>query len=280
MTVKAADAVANGVSFLFVPGDRPERFVKASAAGADAIIIDLEDAVAPGKHEMALAHTIAALHDGSIAALVRVHPITDSRHEIERDSLVALAREAGSGLLGFVVAKADDAADVAALRAELPAELALVPLVESADGLLAAQAMASVDGVTRVALGAIDFSLDIGADPEPEYLSSARSHLVVASRAARIAAPLDSPPVQITDLEQVEQGARRARGFGFGGSLAIHPAQLPAIHRGFAPSDREVEWARAVLVAEGGAAQVDGRLVDRPVTERARGILVRAAASR
>jgi citrate lyase subunit beta/citryl-CoA lyase len=278
--VTAADTVAKGVSFLFVPGDRPERFFKASAAGADAIIIDLEDAVAPGKHEAALAHTIAALHDGTITALVRVHAIADPRHAIERESLVALAREPRAGLLGFVVAKADDAADVAALRAELPAELALVPLVESADGLLAAHALASVDGVTRLALGAIDFSLDVGADPEPEYLSYARSHLVVASRAARVAAPLDSPPVQISELEQVEQGARRARGFGFGGSLAIHPAQLPAIHRGFAPSDREVEWARAVLIAEGGAAQVDGRLVDRPVTERARGILVRAAASR
>lgn len=272
----AVETVARGVSFLFVPGDRPERFVKASFAGADAIIIDLEDAVAPGKHETALAHTIAALHDGAIRALVRVHAITDPRHAIEREALVALGREPGSGLLGFVVAKADDADDIAALRSALPVELALVPLVESADGLLAAHAMASVDGVTRLALGAIDLSLDIGADPEPEYLSYARSHLVVASRAARVTAPLDSPPVQITDLIAVEQAARRARGHGFGGSLAIHPAQLPALRYGFAPTDREIEWAHAVLTAEGGAAQVDGRLVDRPVTERARGILERA----
>jgi citrate lyase subunit beta/citryl-CoA lyase len=278
--VTAADSVAAGVSFLFVPGDRPERFVKASRAGADVVIIDLEDAVAPGKHEIALAHTIAALFDGAIQALVRVHAISDPRHAIEREALVALGREPGTGLLGLVVAKADDPGEVAALRAELPTELALIPLVESADGLLAAQALASVHGVTRLALGAIDFSLDIGADPEPQYLLYARSHLVVASRAGRVAAPLDSPPVQITDLDEVEQGARRARGFGFGGSLAIHPAQLPAIHQGFAPSDSEVEWARAVLIAEGGAAQVDGRLVDRPVTERARGILVRAAANR
>jgi citrate lyase subunit beta/citryl-CoA lyase len=274
------DGVATGVSFLFVPGDRPERFVKASRAGADVVIIDLEDAVAPGKHEIALAHTIAALFDGAIQALVRVHAIADPRHAIEREALIALSREPGSGLLGLVIAKADDAGEVAALRAELPAELALIPLVESADGLLAAQAVASVEGVTRLALGAIDFSLDIGADPEPEYLAYARSHLVVASRAGRIAAPLDSPPLQITDLIAVEHAARRARGYGFGGSLAIHPAQLPAMRYGFAPSDREVEWARAVLIAEGGAAQVDGRLVDRPVTERARGILVRAAASR
>ena len=278
--MNAASTVAGGVSFLFVPGDRPERFVKATTVGADVVIIDLEDAVAPGRHEAALANAIAALHDGAIRALVRVHPIADTRHAIEREALVALGRDAGNGLLGLVVAKADDSTEIAELRAELSPGLALVPLVETADGLLSAHALASVAGVTRLALGAVDLSLDLGAEPEPQYLSYARSHLVVVSRAARVAPPLDSPPVQIADLGAVEEGARRARGFGFGGSLAIHPAQLPVIHRGFAPSAREIEWAHAVLAAEGGAAQVDGRLVDRPVTERARGLLVRAEAIR
>jgi citrate lyase subunit beta/citryl-CoA lyase len=106
-------------------------------------------------------------------------------------------------------------------------------------------------------------------------LDFARSHLVVASRVASIAAPLDSPPLSITDLNGVEAGAYSARSLGLGGSLAIHPSQLRAIVKGFAPTDDEVEWARAVLAAEGdaGAGQVNGQLVDRPVFDRARNIL-------
>lgn len=268
--------LADAVCLLFVPGDRPERFAKAAAAGADAVIIDLEDAVAPGRHEAALTHAMTALRDGALRALVRVHPIDDPRHVHERDTLLALAHDRGAGLLGLVVAKADDAAAVAELRNELPGDLALIPLIESATGLIEAHAMAAIAGVTRLALGAVDLSLDLGADPAPEYLSYARSQLVVVSRAERIAAPLDSPPLQIADLDEVEAGARHARAHGFGGSLAIHPAQLAAVRRGFAPSDQDIAWALAVLAAEGGAAQVEGRLVDRPVTERAKIILGRA----
>lgn len=96
---------------------------------------------------------------------------------------------------------------------------------------------------------------------------------MIASRAAGIAAPLDSPSTDVRDLERVLASARAARSAGFGGQLCIHPAQLPAVRAGFAPTAAEVEWARAVIGGEGGAVQVDGRMVDRPLVERARRIL-------
>jgi citrate lyase subunit beta/citryl-CoA lyase len=273
-------SVGNSVTFLFVPGDRPDRFAKATSAGADITIIDLEDAVAPGAEVVALESTVRALASGSIRAMVRVHAVSDARHADEVTALRALATEPGSGLLGIIVAKADDPATIAEVRAAFDGRFAVIPLIESASGLLAAHAIAEVAGVTRLALGAVDLSLDLGAEPSPETLSYARSHLVVVSRAAGIASPLDSPPLEISDTQAVEAAARRARAFGFGGSLAIHPAQLEPIRAGFAPTEKELDWARRVLAAEGGAAKVDGKMVDRPVTERAKALLARAGAER
>jgi len=268
--------VANAITFLFVPGDRPERFAKAANSTADVIIIDLEDAVAPGAGKDALRNVIAALSEaGGLNAMVRVQPVGGDHFCEQLDALSGAVAESGHGLMGVVLAKADDTAAVLSLRERLPKELALVPLVESAAGLVAAGELAAIPGVTRLAFGAIDFSLDIGAEPLDEYLSFARSQLVVASRASGIAAPLDSPSTEIERADLVEGSARRARGYGFGGMLCIHPAQLAAIRNGFAPTKAEVEWARAVLNAEGGAVQVEGRLVDRPITERARQILRR-----
>lgn len=268
--------VADAITFLFVPGDRPERFAKAASSTADVVIIDLEDAVAPGAGKDALQNTIAALSDtGGLNAMVRVQSVGGDLSCEQLDALSSVVAESGHGLMGVVLAKADDAAALLSLRERLPKELALVPLVESAIGLVAAGDMARIPGVTRLAFGAIDFSLDIGADPIDEFMSFARSHLVVASRASGIAAPLDSPSIEIERADLVEASARRARGYGFGGMLCIHPAQLAAIRNGFAPTKAEAEWARAVLAAEGGAVQVDGRMVDRPITERAKQILRR-----
>lgn len=273
-------SVETSVTFLFVPGDRPDRFAKAMSAGPDVTIIDLEDALAPGADAAALESTVDALASGSIRAMVRVHAVSDPRHANEIAALRRLAEEACPGLLGVVVAKADDAEAIADVRAAFDRRLALIPLIESASGLLSAHAIASVAGVTRLALGAVDLCLDLGAKPSPETLSYARSHLVIASRAAGIAAPLDSPPLDISDIQAVGAAARQARKFGFGGSLAIHPAQLGPIRDGFAPTEDQLDWARRVLATEGGAAKVDGKMVDRPVTEHAKALLARAGGAR
>lgn len=274
--VTGTEIVSAAVTALFVPGDRPERFAKAAGSGADVVIIDLEDAVALSDKPMALASTVDALARGGVRALVRVNPADSATHDTEVSALLALNELPHHGLLGIVLPKAEQPASVAGLRASLPKDLALVPLVESAVGLVNALGLAQVPGVTRLAFGAIDFSLDVNADSADRFLDHARSGLVLASRAAGIAAPLDTPATEIRDEDAVAAAARLARNFGFGGKLCIHPAQIAAVNAAFLPSAAEIEWARSVVGAEGGAAQVDGQMIDRPVTERAKRILAAA----
>jgi citrate lyase subunit beta/citryl-CoA lyase len=275
--------VETAVTALFVPGDRPERFAKAAASGAEVIIIDLEDAVGPDSKDAARSATVRGLRAqsavGGIRALVRINPAGTDAFRADLAALLAdgtVPAKSLSSLLGVVLAKAENAADVEALRAMLPDHLAVVPLVESALGLREADALASVAGVTRLAFGGIDFALDINSGSGDQYLAYARSRLVIASRAAGIAAPLDSPATEITDQTVVAASAALAKGFGFGGKLCIHPAQLGAVAAAFRPTARETAWARTVVEADGGAGgalQLDGVMVDAPVVERARRIL-------
>ncbi|MFJ5956384.1 HpcH/HpaI aldolase/citrate lyase family protein [Paenarthrobacter sp. NPDC092416] len=267
---------AGAVTALFVPGDRPERFAKAAAAGAGVVIIDLEDAVAPTNKAAALAAVVDSLRGGDVRALVRVNPADSATHDAEISVLLGLTAGEGHGLLGIVLPKADDPQLLAELRARFPGDLALVPLVESAAGLMHAFGLACVPGVTRLAFGAIDFALDVDGSGEDRFLDHARSHLVVASRAAGIAAPLDSPCVDIQDEGKIAESALLARKFGFGGKLCIHPRQVPTVVAAFVPSEAEVAWAHSVIGAEGAAVQVDGQMIDRPVTDRAKRILAQA----
>ena len=275
-TRSAAAAVAGAVTALFVPGNRPERFAKAAASGADVVIIDLEDAVAAGDKADARREAVAALRGGGVRALVRPNASGTAEYDGDVLALLDLASRPGHGLLGVMLPKAEDPGQLAALAASLPRDVPLVALVESALGLVNAVELARVPGVARLAFGAIDFALDIDADGGDRFLDHARSRLVVASRAAGIAAPLDSPATAIRDTGPVAESARLGRGFGFGGKLCIHPAQLAAVKEAYSPSAEQIDWARRVLAAEGGAAQVDGQMVDRPVTDRARRILERA----
>lgn len=274
------EAVAAAVTALFVPGNRPERFAKAGGAGADVVIADLEDAVPLEAKPAALAAVLAALvaaEGGNLPALVRVNPQGSAQYDGEIAALLSAAAAPGSGLLGIMVPKAEDAGALRELRADLPEHLALVPLIETAAGMVNALELARTPGVTRLAFGAIDFALDINAGNGDRFLDPARAQLVLASRAAGIAAPLDSPATSIRDAGRVAESARLARNFGFGGKLCIHPAQLPAVRGAFAPSAADVDWARSVVGAGGGAGggavQLDGQMIDRPVTERAQRIL-------
>ncbi len=259
--------VEAGTTFLFVPGSRPERFGKAFESGADAVIIDLEDAVAVEDKAEALHHTVGALRGNGVPAnfraLVRVNSVT------EVDDLVAVD---GNRLLGVVVPKAENPAELAAVAAKLPAGCALVALVETAIGVVNARAIAEIAPVTRLAFGAIDFSADVDATA-PVMMDHARAELVIASRAAGKPAPLDSPTASYTDAVVIETDARSARALGFGGKLCIHPAQLGAVAVGFAPTPEEIEWATRVVGLDGGATGLDGAMVDKPVVDRAKRIL-------
>ncbi|SDO32762.1 citrate lyase subunit beta / citryl-CoA lyase [Cryobacterium flavum] len=269
-----AEVVGEAITALFVPGDRPQRFSKAAAARPDVVIVDWEDAVAPQSKAAATASTMEFLSDGFVA-LVRTNPIGSPTFESELEALAELATTPGNGLLGIMLPKADSAQDVERICRRLPANLAVVPLIESAAGLVAAMKLAAIPGVTRLAFGAIDFALDIGADDGDQYLAYARSELVVVSRAANIAAPLDSPTPEFDDVEFVASAARYARGFGFSGKLCIHPRQVSIVAAAFLPDDVTVAWARKVAGAADGVSTVDGTMVDRPVIERARRVLRR-----
>jgi citrate lyase subunit beta/citryl-CoA lyase len=282
-TTNEIQLVAAALTALFVPGDRPDRFDRAIASGADLVIIDLEDAVAPEAKADALRAVKVALipgHKPATRALVRINAAGTETHDTEIRSLLNIAEEPGHGLRGLMLAKAEDPAVVARLATAFSAAaggpLALVLLVESALGVANSVELARIPGVTRLAVGAIDLALDLDAEADSPVLDYARAQIVVASRAAGIAAPLDSPSIAITDLHSVEQSARTGRGFGFSGKLCIHPAQLKPVRTAFTPTEEQITWARSVVSAGDAAVQVAGQMIDKPVTERARRILHRA----
>lgn len=277
------DVAAAAISYLFVPASRPERFEKALASGAHAVIIDLEDAVGLDDKDSALGALLDALDGGlSRPVLVRVNAVDSEWFDRDLAALAALAPRAAASLAGIVLPKAEAAADLARVVAALGGASSgreVVALVESARGVAAARELAAVPGLTRFAVGAADLSFDLDASIDSATTDWVYANLVLESRLAGLAAPIASPPFEIRDLVAVERDAVRLRGLGVTGQLSIHPAQLPAIHTGFLPSAEAVAWARRVLAAAelgDGAAQVDGQMIDKPVRERAERIMSRA----
>ncbi|MDQ7903904.1 CoA ester lyase [Phytohabitans sp. ZYX-F-186] len=262
-------------SWLFVPGDRPERFDKAACSGAHEIIIDLEDSVGPERKRIARDHAATWLTSGC-TGWVRVNPVGSPWHDAD---LAALA--ACPGLRGVMVPKSQGPATLTRVADSLPRHIGIVPLVETALGVHNAAAIAACPAVTVLAFGSIDYALDIDADETDQALLYARGALVVASRAAGLPAPIDGVTVRTTDTAAVRDAAARARGLGFGGKLCVHPAQIEAVNAAFTPSRTDVEWARTLLAnaatrRDHHAFRMDGEMVDEPVLARARRILDRA----
>ncbi|MET0872543.1 MAG: CoA ester lyase [Paeniglutamicibacter terrestris] len=271
--------VGDATTALFVPATRPERFAKAASTSADVVLIDLEDAVAPEHKTKARASSIEALsrRDG-FKAVVRINAVGTPYFADDLEALTNLANTGGHGLLGLMVPKAettDTIGEIAELTRSLG--LSLVPLIESATGLINAFDLARTPGVTRLAFGAIDFCLDIDSSLDERVLDHARSVLVLTSRAAGIRPPLDSPTTEIRDLRQVAESTRLARNFGFGGKLCIHPAQVAVVNSAFTPSEEDLRWATKVVQGDDAILEVDGQMIDRPVIERAKRILRRAS---
>jgi len=180
-----------------------------------------------------------------------------------------------------VLPKAEEVTALRRIAAALAplAEATIVPLVETARGVWRARRLAAAPRVERLAFGALDLSLDLGAAPgaDERELLLARSQVVLASRVAGAGPPIDGITAQIDDAEALNAAVETARRLGFGGKLAIHPRQVAAINAGFAPAPDEVEWARRVVAAfdadGSGVVRVDGAMIDRPIVERARRIL-------
>lgn len=276
-------AMARATTFLFVPATRPERIAKALASGAGAVVVDLEDAVAPGEKaaaRTALLAAVKALEPAQRARLlVRANAAGTPWHT---DDVAAVAACVAQGLAGAMLAKAESAAVLAAVARALGPQGLLVPLVESNAGLDALDALAQAPQVVRLAFGHLDLQVDLGmecAADEAELLP-VRLALVRASRRAGLAAPVDGVTTATDDLARLAEDTARSRRMGFGGKLCIHPAQVAPVQAAFAPDPVALTWARRVLdeaPAHGGAVfRLDGRMIDAPVLALAVRLVARA----
>lgn len=263
------EAAWHARTMLFVPGHRADRFAKAHDAGADAVIIDLEDGCPVD--ERAAARTAIAAFLPDHPCFVRVNPYDDAdRSELERD--LAALEPVSASLQGVVLPKAESADGVRHLHDRLG--VPVLAIIESAAGAWALRQIAAAPGLGRLAFGALDFAADTGGGGT--LLDVVRADVVVASRAHGLPAPLDTPAVEIEDVDAVERSAREGVQVGMGGKFAIHPRQVPIIEQAWMPSADDLAWARRIAQAGDGASRVDGIMVDAPVLTRARRILAAA----
>lgn len=283
-------------SHLFAPGDNPRLVEKVFSAGADAVVLDLEDAVAPARKAEArrLVGTRAAHPRVEGAPLFEVR-INATDTGWWRDDLEAVV---GPAIDVVRVAKAESPADLEEVarcldalelaRGLAPGRIGLLPTIESAAGVLRAEALAAVARVWGFAFGATDLLQDIGAPPDAgdHALVYAQSHLVFVSRAAGLAPPIASVYTRLDDLDGLRRTSVELRRLGFFGRSCIHPRQVDLVHEVFTPSAEEVRAARAVIAAwqeaahhaRGSVAMADGQFLDRAVERRAASLLALAQA--
>ncbi len=267
-------------SFLYVPGNAPAVMAKAAGRGADALILDLEDAVPLAAKDSARAAVADYLRSGG-RAWVRINPGPLGHRDV--------AAVTGLGLLGICLAKAEAEAlstlDIVLAQAEAASGAAVgstpvAPLLETASALFDVLAIARSPRVTRLQLGEADLAADLGVVPGPEgqELLWARSRVVAASAAARISPPVAPVSTDLRDLDRLRDSTIALRRLGFHGRACIHPAQVAVVNEVFTPAAHELEAARDVLArfaaatAAGSAVCLDaqGRLIDEAVVRSAR----------
>jgi citrate lyase subunit beta/citryl-CoA lyase len=282
-------------SFLFAPGNHPRRVEKALTLDADAVILDLEDAVATAEKVTTRAAIAAALTQPRTGLLyVRINAADT---EFCYGDLVAVAHH---GLDGMILPKVESPATLTTIdwvlqqiereRGLAEGGIDLIPIIETARGLTQLDAiLAAGIRVKRIAFGAGDFTLDVNMQwkRDEAELSYARARIVTASRAAGLEAPLDTVWVDLQDAEGLEASARAALAYGFQGKMCIHPNQVAAVNNVFTPSEDEIAFAERVVAAftkaeaEGVASiQLDGKFIDYPIVYRAQRVLEKIAAIR
>lgn len=274
-------------SMLFVPGDRPERMEKALGLGADALILDLEDSVAPAAKPGARSEVAAFLAAHPEANLwVRVNPLASGENEKDLDAIVAGRPD------GVVLPKSEGGASVDELVRRLAARgnataRVMAIATETPAAIFGLGSYAGAKRLAALTWGAEDLPAAIGATASrdedgrltPPY-ETARALTLFAAAAAAVA-PIETVYPDFRDLDGLAACAARARRDGFVGMMAIHPAQVPVINQAFTPSETEIAHARAVVAAfearpEAGALSLDGRMIDRPHLVQARRILAAA----
>ncbi|GAA4336663.1 CoA ester lyase [Variovorax defluvii] len=273
-----AIALASARTFLFVPGNRPERFEKALRSGADAIVIDLEDAV-PHAEKAAAREAIGArwaqLDRQAVPLVLRINPADTPLGLQDLEWLRGLGAPAA-----VMVPKAESPEVLSQVAVRLPGT-AILPLVETAAGYAAVHALAGAPQVLRLVVGHIDFMADTGVrctEGEPELLPL-RFAVNIATRLNRLAPAVDGVTVDIGNDALLRADTQRALNLGFGAKLCIHPRQVAVVHEALSPSAEEIAWAERVLAADaasgGAAVQLDGKMVDLPVVLQARRTMAR-----
>lgn len=261
---------------LFVPATRPERIPKALASGADVVIVDLEDAVAENLKREARDNLDAFLAENPhVRVLVRINAPT---HPEQADDLAVCARH--PAVIGVLLPKVESAVQVALV---VGCGKPVWPIIESARGLAQLAEIAHAKGVERLSFGALDLGLDMGLASGTAgaecMLDQARYAILLQSRLAGLAAPLDSVFPDFKNLQGLADATARVRDMGFGGLLCIHPSQVAVVHETLMPGADELAWAQRVLAASAsgeGVFVVDGQMIDAPVIGRARRLLQRA----
>jgi citrate lyase subunit beta/citryl-CoA lyase len=270
---------ASARSLLFVPGNRPERFEKAAASGADLLVLDLEDSV-PAGAKAAAREAIGAALPGlavhGIPLVIRMNPPDTEDGQAD----LAWLRKC-SVLDAVMLPKAESVSAIARVHRALR-DIGVLPIIESAAGYRALPDLATAPGVIRLVIGHIDFMADTGVqcDELESQLAPLRFAVAMATRQGALAPAVDGVTVQINDDERLRADTLRAQRFGFGGKLCIHPRQVAVVHAALAPTPEQLDWARRVVAADaaagGAAVQLDGRMVDVPVVLQARRTLANA----
>jgi citrate lyase subunit beta/citryl-CoA lyase len=262
-------------SYLYVPGHRAEMLASASSRGADALIIDLEDAVPASAKDDARAAAVDFLKDRPSDNEVWVRL---NAGDLLEEDVRGIAPAAPDGVTLPKVSSADDVVRLDVLLGE--SNVAVVPLIETASGVLAAPAIARAPRVARLAIGEADLCAELGVVPSDDQreLAPIRAQIVLASAAAKIDAPIGPVSTDFADLGAFRRSTEAIRRQGFGGRAAIHPSQVDVINDVFTPTADAIAAARDLLArfdAAGGGATVDaeGRMIDGAVVRAARRVL-------
>lgn len=266
------------ITYLFVPGNRPERFEKALAAGAGAIVLDLEDAVAPAEKagardaiaDWCLRHT-----DQGQRIVVRINDALSPWFAAD----IALVE--ATGIRQIMLPKTEWPSQVGQVLARAHRDARVLPLIETARGVANVDQIAAADGVLRLVFGTLDYAVDLDLSGDEAGLIHPYSRIAIASRCAELPAPVAGVTPTIDDETRILADLAFARAFGFGAKLCIHPRQIALIHTAVVPTAEDRAWAERVLdvAARGdGAVQLDGKMIDRPVVLKAEAILARCTA--
>jgi citrate lyase subunit beta/citryl-CoA lyase len=262
-------------TYLFVPGNRPEWFDKALASGADVVIFDIEDAVAPDDKpgaRRAIGQWCAAAAVYRTRIAIRINDPTTAWFaddlELLRATAVAVA----------MLPKAESPGHIAPVLHAMANGGQVIPIIESARGVANVEGIALAEGVLRLAFGTLDYAVDLDLSGDERGLFYAAGRLAVASKCAGLTSPIAGVTAALDDEARLMADIAFARACGFGAKLCIHPRQVKAVHRLFAPTPGEIDWAtRVVAAAEAhpGPFALDGMMVDRPVLLKAQAILWR-----